>query len=371
MKVWLFVICCLIILISCSKNDFKVTLIDGVNCYENGNIPANRNETIDTKLLYEITGNANGRFGHPFALAVDNDINLYVLDVEKCLINKFNSKGVFVTSFGGSGTGPGESVFPNNIAIINDTVMVSSMSNRLVNKYSLEGNFLCASRIEDATPIFVKPINNGKNVIGFTENIQKGKNSLKISVNLSIMNSQFATVKTIHEHTVDFDQQKSVNFLDLYAPYAVSDEKIFVSQNKDGIYAIDIYNLDGEKIEKISKNYRSIRLSQNEKNDFNESLKRVNDSNNPPISATLKKPINSIYYDKYKRLLVVVSVDRKKEISKDCFLDIFKDGKFQNRTKLDIIPGNDFIDFENQLFFYGERIYYLDMANTSVKVYEY
>ncbi|MBU4486953.1 MAG: 6-bladed beta-propeller [Candidatus Delongbacteria bacterium] len=290
---------------SCSKKEQTCTITenDGIICYENNNTPSNSNETINTKLLYEITGNKEGRFGHPFALAVDNDTNLYVLDVEKCLISKFNDKGIFVTSFGGSGTGPGESIFPNNIAIINDTVMVSSMSNRLLNKYSLEGKFLYSTKMVCASPIFVKPINNGKNVIGFTESVIEGKNSMKISVSLSILNSSFAVFKTINEHTVDFDPQKSVNFLDLYAPYAAGNGKVFVSQNNDRNYAIDIYDSDGKRIEKISKNYASVRLSQEEKNEFNESLKRVNDGNNPPISATYKKPINNIFFDKYKRLL--------------------------------------------------------------------
>ncbi len=81
---------------------------------------------------------------YPWGLGVDSADNLYVSTLEN-QVQKFNSSGVLVNSWGTAGTGSGQFNSPRHLAIdADDNVYVADFGNNRVQKFSSDGEFLTA-----------------------------------------------------------------------------------------------------------------------------------------------------------------------------------------------------------------------------------
>ncbi len=79
-----------------------------------------------------------------------------------------------------------------------------------------------------------------------------------------------------------------------------------------------------------------------------------------------------MYYDKTGRLLVAASVERTAANKEHFLVDVFKDGVFLNRAKLDICNGHDYLKiFDEKIFFKGDRIFHINEPESLVTVFEY
>lgn len=67
---------------------------------------------IETEFIFKIGGLADTTFYLPTKVKTDTYNNIYVLDMEKNCVNKFNKNGKFIKKFGRKGRGPGEFVSP-------------------------------------------------------------------------------------------------------------------------------------------------------------------------------------------------------------------------------------------------------------------
>lgn len=79
-----------------------------------------------------------------------------------------------------------------------------------------------------------------------------------------------------------------------------------------------------------------------------------------------------MYYDKDGRLLVASSVKRNRDNRYDFLVDVFKDGVFMKKIKLNIAKGYDYVkSHDRKIFFKGDRIYHLNELEAEVIVFEY
>ena len=92
-------------------------------------------------------GTGNGQFRQPRGSAVDANDNLYVVDNYNGRVQVFDRDGTYLRQFGSKGTGPGQ--FGTNpdlrgaaIDKENGWIYVVDASRSLVNKYTLQGQFL-------------------------------------------------------------------------------------------------------------------------------------------------------------------------------------------------------------------------------------
>jgi len=83
-----------------------------------------------------------GQFSYPQFIAVDDDGNSYVSDLGNKRIQKFSSTGEFVSTWGQSGTLPGEFHYPSGIAVNDEFVFVADHDLHTVQKFSLNGTFV-------------------------------------------------------------------------------------------------------------------------------------------------------------------------------------------------------------------------------------
>lgn len=88
-------------------------------------------------------GGEDGQFVRPLDVAVDKEGNLYVSDVMRCRIQKFNRKGEVVLGFGQAGARPGDFVRPKHMAVTDDgLIMVVDASFNNVQVFDEEGKIM-------------------------------------------------------------------------------------------------------------------------------------------------------------------------------------------------------------------------------------
>ena len=62
-------------------------------------------------------GTGNGQFVFPEGIAVDSSNNVYVADEANCRVEKFTSSGTYLTQWGSFGSGNGQFEYPAGIAV--------------------------------------------------------------------------------------------------------------------------------------------------------------------------------------------------------------------------------------------------------------
>ena len=93
-------------------------------------------------MTWGSSGNANGEFLSPNGIAISDDKFVYVVDTGNDRIQKFTFDGEYISKFGESSRFGGNFVSPNDIAIDGaGKLFVTDSSNR-INIYTNDGNFL-------------------------------------------------------------------------------------------------------------------------------------------------------------------------------------------------------------------------------------
>ncbi len=94
------------------------------------------------KLLLQFGsgGNGNAQFSAPLAVATDSSGNVYVTDKDNNRVQKFNSSGTYVSEFGSNGSGDGQLNSPKGIAIDSSgNIYVADGGNSRVQKFNSSG----------------------------------------------------------------------------------------------------------------------------------------------------------------------------------------------------------------------------------------
>lgn len=79
-------------------------------------------------------------FYDPTDIRIDNS-NIYVLDIGKCSVLKFDKDGNFILSFGKKGQGPGELNSPESFVISNKKVYIANSKNGRIEVFNIDGSF--------------------------------------------------------------------------------------------------------------------------------------------------------------------------------------------------------------------------------------
>jgi sugar lactone lactonase YvrE len=107
----------------------------------------NRIQKFDSKGQYLTKfgseGSSNGQFLYPYGVATDPEGNVWVADTGNHRVQEFNSKGEFISSFGSEGTGNGQFLYPHGVATDPEgNVWVADNYNNRIQKFNSEGEYL-------------------------------------------------------------------------------------------------------------------------------------------------------------------------------------------------------------------------------------
>jgi len=178
----------ILLLMSCTKKDQTCTVkdVNGIKEYHNNNIPADPELKIEPKLLFSISredeniSDSTRTLKMISSISADSKNNIYLLDTKTSSVKKFDSSGKYVKSFGRTGTGPGESVQPTNMAVFNDTIYVMDHSASRMIRFDNNGTFINNLPVQGGTPQFLRSTGSN-NFLGFKQTTRNEDGNFIIS----------------------------------------------------------------------------------------------------------------------------------------------------------------------------------------------
>jgi len=360
-----------IVLFGCVKDEDKVKIqtINGLKIYKNKNLITNSEMKFDLKQILEINGiNSDSlmNFLSPLGLCIDSKENVFILDVKSSSIKKFDQEGDFVKSIGRQGMGPGEMMYPNNILLLNDTLFVLTSTSQIVS-FDNDGNYIKTTKIS-SIPQIIK--SNNSTMVGLVQKQEMKEDGLYIGSEVVVFDNNFNEIKTLDQKMFKITTNDiQINYLDLIIPFCISKDEIFVSSNSEDIYKINVYDLKGNIIYSIEKEYVKTKFSEEESLEFNNMITKAKFPSK--YRPKYKKAINNLFVD-YENVLFVSSSINRKVNDKNVYFDIFKDKTYLNTKEINIYEGSDYFSFENLLYFRNGKMYFLSNSNdANLKIYEY
>jgi sugar lactone lactonase YvrE len=105
-----------------------------------GDTSYGNDQTFTTAHAFERTFGVEGE--RPTGIAVDSKGNVWVVDTKSSKVVKFSATGEFLTSFGKAGSGPGQFVEPQGVAVSSTAIWVTDAGNHRVEKFGLGGEYM-------------------------------------------------------------------------------------------------------------------------------------------------------------------------------------------------------------------------------------
>lgn len=248
----------LIATISCTKSEWKGTIEekDGVKFIKNPSDPLSGTAKREVKLREIIRIKDNGEdiiFRGPENLVVDDNENIYFLSAPH--LYKYDKNGNFIFKIIGEGQGPGEADqgLRKHFAIINDELVVRSISPPKAMIFQLDGILKKEIKLESFRRI--------EFIGGFEDKIYatqrevswelKGKSGyIDFPRPIYEFSSDFQDYEKIYTFPVEFYFDKSAWFGQAFLEFAIKDfQNLFVVHTSE--YKIVRYNLKSKKVEEV------------------------------------------------------------------------------------------------------------------------
>jgi len=256
-----------IIFVSCGnqKAEWKGTIEEenGVTVVKNPKEPMFGEDIFSLEEELSIGGQDKGTdyvFEYVRTIRVDDEENIYVLDMRANSVKVFDKNGKHIRNFGREGQGPGEFRAPGGMHIIfGKEIMISSIGR--ISFFSLQGEFLrhINQMLWDPNPI---PDSEG-NIIARI--MSPGK---KFVEELKKFNSNLEPMFTIVniEREPPFPKRKRDAFPTLIYYIVLKDDSIVWGFNNK--YLLMVVNKEGKATRKIIKDYNPIKITEEEKEKF-------------------------------------------------------------------------------------------------------
>ncbi|MBN1968335.1 MAG: 6-bladed beta-propeller [Candidatus Delongbacteria bacterium] len=359
-----------------SKPNFTIEEINDFKVFKNRNLSENDYKIQSLNERFKIEGTNNSEdslafFASPLAADEDNVGNIFIMDKTSLTIKKFDNNGKFVISFGGKGNGPGELQGVASMVVSSGKVHVVDFMKNAVVIFDLDGKYIKDTPLNNGFPMHLAKVGENK-FIGIKDNYYEREGVNYSAKTLTLMNNEFNDLVKIAEFEFKQDGTTSNSMLDYLIPYAVSDDKIYISSNNEDNYTIDVYNFDGEKISEIRRDYRKVKMTKKESETFDDLLTKKNSGRkSPPLSAINKKAVNNIYCDKNDCLWVLFSIERNKQNEKDFIVDLYEDNILVDRFSLENFTGYDFFFLDDRYYFRNNDILHLKVSESTLNVYDF
>ncbi len=291
---------------------------------------------------------------------VDSTGNIYLMAIRTQAdhIFKFTRDGDFVKTFGHHGNGPGELSRPLHVWITpKDEIFVADAGNTKLTRYDTEGTLLQEKALDSVIPI-IHPLTNGNFVTLGMIVPEEGQDSIEYPLNLC--NENLEVIKALENFKLEnFRVTKRIRGTQPGFGFASSKDRIFTMNEERG-YEIHVYDLEGNLIRKIRKEYNPVKISEEARM---RALERVNEFQRQyTYFPESYPPCRSLFPDDQGRLFVITY--EPGENAGENMVDMFStDGAFFGRVSWNILQVNTPIT----AFIKYERLYCIQEKSSGYK----
>ena len=243
--------------------------MDGVTVVKNPKEPIYSEDVFSLEEELSI-GEAEGKDEYMFSrlwyLAVDDEENIYAMDQGETHVKVYTKNGIFLRAIGEKGEGPGELLNPNRIFITNDNRLIIEDYIRNLTYYSLDGKYTKAQSTANIFPIrvLVNSLGHILAVTNINEPEKYGKEIKLYDANLNYLKTIISIPKPMPNPQILKPFQPEIK-------WALSKENNLIISYKEG-YELEVFNVQGELIKKIIKDYEPVRITEE---DVNQRVRRV------------------------------------------------------------------------------------------------
>jgi len=191
---------------------------------------------------------------------VDSEGSIYCLN-EKCLENfvlKFDRHGNFLTAFGRKGQGPGELQMPVlPIITSQDEVVLMDQGRRELFFFNKDGTFI-KSILQDSYTMAMHPLENGFYLI--VKVVYDPEDDYIMQYPFSLYSSDFKEIKELDRlRFPNYRKGRKQKAINLGFLWSVTKNNFYFGNEEKG-YEVRVYDLEGNMVRKIKKEYRKVRI---------------------------------------------------------------------------------------------------------------
>ena len=280
-----------------------------------------------------------------FSVDSQDDIYFYLSPlVQGDLVFKFDKEGHFVRSFAKKGQGPGEIENPAYLRIdSNEQLVIIDTAGHKLSIFDTEGNLIKEFPVDMniARPgTAIIPLENGNYLVRRVL-LEDRRHS---DIIVSLFDPEFDELKELHRHRVESPEFTGKFELPIPTPlFEASKEHIFVGNGQLG-YEILVFDLDGNVVRNIRKEYKPVEVSKDYKNEIRAYLENSEFSflKNKVFFPKYLQPFQFLFTDDEGRLFVMTH--EKGGNPEENVFDIFNsEGVFVLRKNLEVfLSGNLF-----------------------------
>ncbi len=311
--------------------DIKTKIVNGVPTVYNPKVPASLQQIVLKEDIVIGGGNETGKYALSDirSVQVDEEENIYVLDLKDIRVKVFDKTGKGIRIFGKKGQGYGELQLPYRMYLISGKeLMFYDISNRRISYFSLDGE--CLREISTRNQMFDRTITDSKGyIIGYFfipgEMYRHELKKFDPKLN-SVM-----TLATIEEKRTPY----VIEMLDTTLQFRLMENDNIVWSHPS-TYELYIVSPEGKTLRKIVRAYDSVRITEEER-------KEMIESRTVPPEYKIKLPefYNPLYYflcDEEDRIYVRTY---ERDGKGGFYYDVFdSEGRYIAKFSL---PGNELI----------------------------
>ncbi|MBC8359502.1 MAG: 6-bladed beta-propeller [Candidatus Aminicenantes bacterium] len=276
----------------------KVKTVNGVQVIENPKNPAPPKGALTKMILKEELTIGEGEadeemFSAISSVVVDDDGNIYMLDGEEKKVKVFDREGKFIREFGKQGQGPGEFSLPILIQFSNKgELVVEDPLNARIAFFTTEGKFLKNLSTAKALGLALIFFDSQGNIIG--QQVVPAGN--KLTRDCIKYDSELKPLFTFASMDNTSLLQGKINPFRIVIFYQLGKNDVILYSNPEE-YEITVVNSEGELIKRILKKYDPVKVTEEDKKEFFDSL--------PSAAAPVKDRIEfPNYYPAYQNFLL-------------------------------------------------------------------
>lgn len=295
-----------------SKSNARVEFIDGIECIHNTGTPLHPDKTVT--FVEDLTISGEDKDGNiilyePLLSFVDNNENIYAIEMRDQVIKVFGSDGKYIKTIGAKGSGPGEF---RGISYLTETkdgeLLVMDQTSRRTSFFDSSGRFLKSFQWRTGYFNFIM-IKRSSYIISeiiYSEDWRFNQLVVK-EVDFNGKEIRFSgeftppDVKTIRQGKYSLYFSLPVTTSSLFA--GDRDRSLFYHcvNNK---YIIEVYNASGKLIRKIDRPYKPVPFTDKDAKEY-----RVKHGN--VADEFLRKAIEEMEMPKVKSIVERMSVDNE------------------------------------------------------------